>query len=345
MIIVTGGAGFVGSNLVKELNNRGLTNIVVVDDLTDRSKFRNLVDCKIADFIDASDFREMIRTKSIKFRPRALFHYGAISLNTATDGKAIVDVNFTYSKELLHWCKDQGVRFIYASSAAVYGKTTNFDENSGKEAPLDIHGFSKMLFDQYVLRNVEARSPQIVGLRLFNVYGPNEGHKGDRASLAYQFYNVRKEFKVIQLFGDYDGVKAGEQKRDFVHVQDVARLNCWFLEHPEITGIFNVGTGVATTFHDLATLVAKHFGEPEAYIKTVDFPAELKGQYQSYTCADTSKLRRAGSTLRFRGIQEGIKDYIDWLEEHDPSAKALPITPSKSPVKPSVRTPIKVTLK
>jgi len=341
MIIVTGGAGFVGSNLVKELNNRGLTNIIIVDDMTDGSKFRNLVDCKIADFIDASAFREMIRTKSFTHRPRAIFHYGAITSTTATDGKAILDMNFTYPKELLHWCKDQGVRFIYASSAAVYGNGTNFDENAGLEAPLNIYGYSKMLFDQYMLRNVEPRSPQIVGLRLFNVYGPNEDHKGDMASAAYQFYQVRKKFKVIQLFGDYDGVKGGEQKRDFVHVQDVARLNCWFLDHPEISGIFNVGTGVATTFYDIATQVAKHFGEPEAYIKTVDFPAELKGQYKSYTCANTSKLRRAGSTLRFRGIKEGIKEYMEWLEEHDLSAKATPRSQYQSPANTTAKSQIK----
>jgi ADP-L-glycero-D-manno-heptose 6-epimerase len=344
MIIVTGGAGFVGSNLVKELNNRGLTNIIVVDDMTDGSKFRNLVDCKIADFIDASDFREMIRSKSFTIRPRAVFHYAAVSSTTAINGKTIININFTYSKELFHWCKDLGVRFIYASSAAVYGRTTSFDESSGMESPLTMFGYSKMLFDQYVLRNLDSRSPQIVGLRLFSVYGPNEHHKGDKASLAYQFYNIRKEYRVIKLFGDYDGVKGGEQKHDFVHVQDVARLNCWFLDHPEITGIFNVGTGVATTTHDLATLVAKHFGEPEAYIKMDDFPAELKGQYQSYTCANTAKLRRAGSSLRFRTVKEGVKEYMQWLEESDiPTKASLP--PSKSSPKTPTGTPVKLLIK
>jgi ADP-L-glycero-D-manno-heptose 6-epimerase len=304
---------------------------------------KNIVDCKIADFIDATVFREMIRTKSFTARPRAIFHYGAITTTTSTDGKAILDINYTYSKEVFHWCKDQSVRFIYASSAAVYGKTTNFDENAGMEAPLTIYGYFKMLLDQYVLQNVDLRSPQIVGLRLFSVYGPNENHKGDMASLPHQFYQDRKEFKAIQLLGDYDGVKGGEQKLDFVHVEDVARLNCWFLDHPEITGIFNVGTGVATTFNELAIYVAKHFGSPEGFIKIVDFPAELKGHYQSFTRADTSKLRRAGSTLRFRSVNEGIKEYMEWLEQHDLLTKAAAKSLAKSSSSKSpVKTPVKV---
>ncbi|KAJ5861742.1 NAD-dependent epimerase/dehydratase [Penicillium soppii] len=274
---------------------------------------KNIVDCKIADFIDATVFREMIRTKSFTARPRAIFHYGAITTTTSTDGKAILDINYTYSKEVFHWCKDQSVRFIYASSAAVYGKTTNFDENAGMEAPLTIYGYFKMLLDQYVLQNVDLRSPQIV------------------------------EFKAIQLLGDYDGVKGGEQKLDFVHVEDVARLNCWFLDHPEITGIFNVGTGVATTFNELAIYVAKHFGSPEGFIKIVDFPAELKGHYQSFTRADTSKLRRAGSTLRFRSVNEGIKEYMEWLEQHDLLTKAAAKSLAKSSSSKSpVKTPVKV---
>lgn len=330
MIIVTGGAGFIGSNLIKELNSRGLTNILVVDDMTDGSKFRNLIDCKIADFIDPTQFLDMIRTKTSAVRPRVVFHYGSVPSTATNDGKASLEANFTYPKEIFNWCKSQSIRFIYASSAAVYGKSGDFSEDAGMEAPLTVAGYFNLLFDQYVNRNIELRSSQVVGLRLFEVYGPNEDHKGDKASNAYQFYQTRKAFKVIQLFGDYDGYKGGQQKRDFVHVEDVARLNCWFLDHPEITGIFNVGTGVATTFHDLATQIARHFGEPEAYIKTVDFPVDLKGQYQSYTCADTSKLRRAGSTLRFRSVEQGVKDYLQWLEQRELLTKAIPKSTGRS---------------
>ncbi|KAJ5793950.1 NAD-dependent epimerase/dehydratase [Penicillium paradoxum] len=316
MIIVTGGAGFVGSNIVKELNNRGFTNVVVVDDMTDGSKFRNLVDCKVADYIDATTFREAIRSKSFHHRPRAIFHYGAITSTTETNGKKMIDANFTYSKELFNWCKEQSVRFIYGSSAAVYGTGKVFTEGDSHEAPVNLFGYSKMLFDQYVVKNIDARSPQVAGLRLFNVYGPGEQYNDARPSAVYQFYEKRKAFKAIELFGEYAGVEAGKQMRDFVHVQDVARLNCWFLDHPEISGIYNVGTGAASSFLDVATEVASHFGNPEGYIKFVPFPAELKGRYQSYTCADISKLRRAGSGLRFRDIHEGIRDYLEWLEEH-----------------------------
>ncbi|KGO75572.1 NAD-dependent epimerase/dehydratase [Penicillium italicum] len=321
MIVVTGGAGFVGSNIVKELNSRGVTNVVVVDDMTDGSKFRNLVNCKVADYIDATAFREAIRTKTFHHRPRVIFHYGASSSITETNGKKMLDANFTYSKELFHWCKDQGVRFIYASSAAVYGNNTSFVEGDFQEAPLNVYGYSKMLFDQYVVKNTDMRSPQIAGLRLFNVYGPGEQNHDTIPSTVYQFYEKRKSFKAIELFGEHGGVEAGQQKRDFVHVQDVARLNCWFLDHPEISGIYNVGTGDASSFLDVATEVASHFGNPEGYIKFVPFPTELKGKYQSYTCANISKLRRAGSVVRFRGIKEGIKDYMEWLESPEGLAR------------------------
>ncbi|KAJ5519678.1 NAD-dependent epimerase/dehydratase [Penicillium fimorum] len=271
MIVITGGAGFVGLNIVKELNNRGVTNTVVVDDMTDGSKFRNLVNCKVADFIDATTFRESIRTKKFHHRPRVIFHYGAIS-NSETNGMKMLDANFTYSKELFQWCKNQGVRFIYASSAAV-----------------------------------RPRSPS-ERLWILKDAVPNT---------VYQFYEKRKSFKAIELFGEYAGVEEGQQKRYIVHVEDVARLNCWFLDHPEISGIYNVGTGVASSFHDVSMEVAKNFGSPKGYIKFIPFPPELKGRYQSFTCADISKLRRAGFVLRFRSIKEGIKDYMEWLENNE----------------------------
>ncbi|KAJ5481537.1 NAD-dependent epimerase/dehydratase [Penicillium sp. IBT 31633x] len=298
MIIVTGGAGFIGSNIIRELNNRGISNIVVVDNMKDESKFRNLVNCNIADYIDVTAFRETICSKTFLYRPRAILHYGGITSNVEINGKKMLDSNFTYAKELFNWCKDQRVRFIYGSSSAVCGPGTTFSESNAQESPLNIYGYSKMLFDQYVVKNTDARSPQVAGLRLFSVYGPGEQYNDASPSTIYEFYEKRKAFKAIELFGEYAGVEAGQQMRDFVHVEDVARLNCWFLDHPEVSGIYNVGTGVASSFLEVATEV-------------------MKGHYQSYSCADISKLRRAGSGLRFRGIKEGIKDYLEWLEEHE----------------------------
>ncbi|KAJ5716201.1 NAD-dependent epimerase/dehydratase [Penicillium malachiteum] len=277
MILVTGGAGFIGTNLVKELNNRGVFSIIVIDDMTDGSKFRNLVHCKIADYIDATVFREAIRTNSFTIQPLAIFHYGAISSTTETNGREMLDANFTYSNELFHWCQDQRVPLIYASSAAVDGNCSNFSED-GKEAPLN-----------YVLANLDSRPSQVVGLRLFNIYGPGEQHKGAMASVVYQFYQKRKALKDIELFDSYDGVEAGQHKRDFVHVEDV----------------------------DLATEVSSHFGDTDGYIKFIPFPAQLKGNYQNYTCANISKLRRAGAGISFRGLREGIDNYLEWLETND----------------------------
>ncbi|KAJ5330011.1 hypothetical protein N7452_010401 [Penicillium brevicompactum] len=326
MIVITGGAGFIGSNLIKELNGRGLTKIVVVDDLKDDGKFRNLADCKIADFIDTTRFREMIQTNSMSIRPRIIFHYGTRDAvpSEITGENDLLDTHFTYPKELLNWCKSHQARFIYASSDKVYGNHSDVGEDAGMEAPMKTSAYFQMLFDQYVVHNTEVRSPQIVGLRLFSVYGPNEDYKGDSASVPFQFYQKRKEFKVIKLLGDNDGYKGGQQKRDFVHVEDVARLNCWFLDHPEISGIYNVGTGVATSFHDLATLVARYFGKPEGYIGSEEFPAHLKGRFQNETCANTAKLRRAGSTLRFRTIEEGIREYMEWLDSREVSRNNSP---------------------
>lgn len=317
MIIVTGGAGFVGSNIIKELNNRGISNIVVVDNMKDGSKFRNLVNCNIADYIDVTAFREAICSKKFQHRPRAILHYGGITSNVEINGKKMLDSNFTYAKELFNWCKDQRVRFIYGSSSSVYGNGTTFSESNAQESPLNIYGYSKMLFDQYVVKNTDARSPQVAGLRLFSVYGPGEQYNDASPSTIYEFYEKRKAFKAIELFGEYAGVEAGQQMRDFVHVEDVARLNCWFLDHPEVSGIYNVGTGVASSFLDVATEVVSHFGNPDGYIKFIPFPPQLKGHYQSHSCADISKLRCAGSGLRFRGIKEGIKDYLEWLEERE----------------------------
>ncbi|OQD89807.1 hypothetical protein PENANT_c002G01799 [Penicillium antarcticum] len=329
MIVVTGGASFIGSNLVKELNNRGFSNIVVVDDLgTDGAKFRNLADCQITDLISPSEFRAAIcnktstigttefralsRNKQFLTQTRIVYHYGGASAEAS--GADVMDAYFTYAKEVFNWCQVLKIRFIYASSSAVYGAGPNFSDRDGKEAPLTPKGYCHLLFDQYAVKNKQNPSQQVTGLRLFNVYGPAEQYKGTKASVVNQFYNKRMEFKAVELFGEYAGYEAGQQKRDFVHVEDVARLNCWFYDHPEAEGIYNVGTGKARSFKEVATQVVGHFGSPEGYIRNVQFPHHLKGSYQNTTCADISSLRCKNARMVFRDIEKGIPEYMEWLD-------------------------------
>ncbi|KAJ6170727.1 hypothetical protein N7485_008073 [Penicillium canescens] len=337
MIVVTGGASFIGSNIIKELNNRGHSNILVVDDLgIDGAKFRNLADCQITDLISPSEFRAAIRNRTSIFettelratrgnklfltQARVVYHYGGAT--TEENGADVMDAHFTYAKEVFNWCQDLKIRLIYASSADVYGSSPSFSDTDGKEAPLTPQGYSHLLFDQYVVKNKQpVKNMQVAGLRLFTVYGPREQYKSTKASVVNQFYSKRTEFKAVELFGEYAGCEAGQQKRDFVYVEDVARLNCWFYDHPEVDGIFNVGTGKARSFQEVATQVVRHFGSPEGYIRNIQFPQHLKGKYQSYTCADLSSLRRKGARLAFRDIEEGIPEYMEWLDDNQFNGK------------------------
>ncbi|KAJ5749236.1 uncharacterized protein N7511_010932 [Penicillium nucicola] len=330
MIVVTGGASFIGSNLIKELNNRGFSNIVAVDDLgTEGAKFRNLADCQITDLISPAEFRAAIRNRAstletTDFRAtsrsqpflsqtRIVYHYGGVSAEA--NGADVMDAYFTYGKEVFNWCQQSKIRFIYASSSSVYGAGPSFSDIDGKEAPLTPKGYCHLLLDQYVAKNKQIPSQQVAGLRLFSIYGPGEQYKGSKASVINQFYTKRMEFKAVELFGEYAGYEAGQQKRDFVHVEDVARLNCWFYDHPEAEGIFNVGTGKARSFQEVAMQVVSHFGSPEGYIRVIQFPHYLKGKYQNTTCADISSLRRKNARLVFRDIEKGVPDYMDWLDD------------------------------
>jgi ADP-L-glycero-D-manno-heptose 6-epimerase len=318
MIIVTGGAGFIGSNLVRELNARGHDDVVVVDDLSDGRKFVNLVDCRIADYLDKSELLERLRGGSFP-KVQAIFHQGACAVTTEWDGRYMMETNYRYSVELFEHCAAKGVPLIYASSAAVYGASAVFKENdAAAERPLNVYGYSKLLFDSYVRRRRREKSGRrgrrrapVVGLRYFNVYGPNEAHKGPMASVAYHLNNQVAATGEARLFEGSGGYAAGEQRRDFVHVGDVVDVNLWFFERGRASGVFNVGTGASATFNEVANAIVAWHGK--GAIRYIPFPEELKSRYQSFTEADLTALRDAGYTRPFRDVRAGIKDYLDAL--------------------------------
>ncbi|MBU3824289.1 MAG: ADP-glyceromanno-heptose 6-epimerase [Candidatus Oceanisphaera merdipullorum] len=315
MIIVTGGAGFIGSNLVKTLNDKGRTDVVVIDDLTDGTKFVNLVDLTIADYLDKDEFIQRIFSGD-DFEEwggiEAIFHEGACSATTEWDGKFMMENNYQYSKDLLHYCVEREIPFIYASSAATYGgRNDNFIEEPQYEQPLNVYGYSKQLFDQYVRRLMPEINSQVVGLKYFNVYGPREQHKGGMSSVAFHLNTQLHKGENPKLFAGCDGFPDGGQMRDFIYVEDVCKVNLWFWENPEVSGIFNCGTGQAEPFQNVAEAVIKHHNKGE--IEYIPFPEQLKGRYQSFTQADLTKLRAAGYPHSFKTVAEGTGEYLAWL--------------------------------
>lgn len=310
MIIVTGGAGMIGSNVVAALNASGHRDILVVDDLTDGRKFANLADLSIDDYMDKDVFLARLEGGAEFGKVEAIFHQGACSATTEWNGSFMIANNYEYSKVLFSYAQTVRVPFVYASSAATYGNRETFVESRENELPLNVYGYSKMMFDEYVRRRLGSLAAPVVGLRYFNVYGPREGHKDAMASVAYHLFNQVSADGRVRLFGAHDGFEAGMQSRDFVHVEDVAAVNLWAAQSGA-SGIFNCGTGRARPFLAVAETVIRTLGRGE--LEFIDFPEHLKGRYQSFTQADLTQLRDAGCHQSFRSVEDGVEQYVRWL--------------------------------
>jgi ADP-L-glycero-D-manno-heptose 6-epimerase len=323
MLLVTGGAGFIGSNVVASLNEAGRTDIAVNDTLGSDGKWRNLAARELADFVPPADLMRWLEGRKLD----AVIHLGAISSTTATDGDEVMETNFRLSLRLLDWCTATRTPFIYASSAATYGDGEQGyadDWASGqlnKLKPMNLYGWSKQLFDLAVVARVtrkEKMPPQWAGLKFFNVFGPNEYHKGEMMSLVAKRFDDAKAGKPISLFKSHRaGIGDGEQKRDFIYVDDAVSVVRWLVESPAVSGIFNVGTGKARSFRDLMTAMLAALGrKPD--IEFIDMPASIRGSYQYFTQATTENLRRAGYNAEFTPLETAVKTYVtDYLDRAD----------------------------
>jgi len=323
VIVVTGGAGFIGSSLVRALNARGEDDILVVDDLSNAAKIDNLQGCRFADYLDKQELLDRVHDRALA-RPDAVLHQGACSDTMEQDGRFMMETNYAYSKSLLHYCLAGRIPFIYASSASVYGAGRIFSERPANERALNVYALSKLQLDHYVRRHLAAAASQVVGLRYFNVYGPGEAHKAAMASVAFHFHNQYRACGRVRLFEGSGGYGDGAQERDFVWVGDVAAVNLHFLDHPDVSGIFNVGTGASRSFNDMALAVINaHEPAPltlsdalaDGKIEYIPFPDGLRDRYQSYTRADLTTLRGAGYGAEFKTIEEGVSEYIKYLIE------------------------------
>ncbi|HJS91168.1 MAG TPA: ADP-glyceromanno-heptose 6-epimerase [Steroidobacteraceae bacterium] len=324
-MVVTGAAGMIGSNLVQALNAIGIDEVIAVDDLTEGAKFRNLLGAKLSDYFDRNEFYDRFALGELG-RIDAIFHEGACSDTMEGNGRYMLETNYRCSKDLLDICQAKGTRLLYASSAAVYGASTAFRESAEHERPLNVYGYSKLLFDNIVRRALPTARAQVVGFRYFNVYGPREQHKGRMASVAFHHFEEFRESGKVKLFGEYGGYGPGQQVRDFVSVEDVVAVNLWFLKNPERSGIFNVGTGRAQPFNDVAhaTINAARALAAEAplsleqqvsrgLIEYIPFPQALIGKYQCHTQADLTALRASGCELEFVDVATGVRRYAEWL--------------------------------
>ena len=335
MYIVTGGAGFVGSNIVAGLNDRGLSNVIVVDDLEDGVKVSNIIDLEFSDYLDKSQFLKDVIKNGLPQQTRMVFHQGACSDTTVTDGHFMMENNFSYSKHLYEACRSCDVPFVYASSASVYGESKVFEELSEYENPLNVYALSKLIFDRYVRVREASCTNQVVGLRYFNVYGAREQHKAHMASVAYQLFHQYQATGQVRLFGASGGYGDGEQRRDFVSIEDVVSANLFCMDHPDFKGIFNLGTGVSRSFNDIGLAVVNSCQtvsgskplsleecQTQEIISYFDMPASLTGKYQDFTQADVGRLREAGYDRKFTALEAGVRRYVDWLAQHmrsDPS--------------------------
>jgi ADP-L-glycero-D-manno-heptose 6-epimerase len=324
-VVVTGAAGMIGSNIAHALTAAGVDGIIAVDDLRHGDKFRNLQGARISDYFDQEEFYGRFARRELG-KIAAVFHQGACSDTMEHDGRLMLRTNYRCSKDLLDACQLQGVRLMYASSAAIYGNSTTFVEQPQFERPLNVYGYSKLLFDDVVRRVLPSATSQVVGLRYFNVYGPREQHKGRMASVAIHHFNQYRDGGKVRLFGEYGGYGPGQQVRDFIHVDDVVAVNLWFLEHPQCNGVFNLGTGRAQPFNDVAQAIVNacraQGGEPaltleqqvsQGMVEYIPIPEALVGKYQCRTQADLGALRAAGVDRGFLDVATGVRRYVEWL--------------------------------
>ncbi len=322
MIVITGGAGFIGSAMLRHLNGLGRKDIIIVDNLGSSEKWRNLVKGQYFDYIHRDKFIDLIRKKSLPFSIEGIAHLGACSATTEKNADFLMENNFHYSRDLASFALENGVRFINASSAATYGAgERGFSvsrDSMEKLKPLNMYGYSKHLFDLWLIRN--GLDSKIASLKFFNVYGPNEYHKGDMQSVVLKFWReIRMGGKASLFASNTPDVADGEQKRDFVYVKDCVSLMAWLLlERKDICGIHNIGSGLARSYNDLANAVFNALKIPPR-LEYIPFPAKLEGKYQNYTRADMDWLKEVGYEKKFVSLEEGVKDYVNnYLEKKDP---------------------------
>jgi ADP-L-glycero-D-manno-heptose 6-epimerase len=321
MIIVTGGAGFIGSAFVWKLNQEGIEDIIIIDRLGTSDKWKNLVNLHFADYIHRDDFIRMIGENELPFEVSAIVHMGACSSTTERDADYLWSNNFLYTKTLAEWSIKRGIRFIYASSAATYGDGKHgFSDNLDKIKslkPINMYGYSKQVFDLWVLRhNLETK---LAGVKFFNVFGPNEYHKGDMTSVIFKAFHQIRETGKVCLFKSYlPQYPDGGQMRDFVYVKNCINVLWWLLQNPSVTGIFNLGTGKARTWNDLISAVFDAMNM-QPYIEYIEMPESLRNQYQYFTQADMDKLKDSGYLINFFTLEDSVRDYVvNYLQNHDP---------------------------
>ncbi|UQR60694.1 ADP-glyceromanno-heptose 6-epimerase [Bradyrhizobium sp. C-145] len=323
MLLVTGGAGFIGSNVVAALNEAGRSDVVVCDLLGSDGKWRNLAKRQLVDIVPPAELEDWLKGRKLD----AMIHLGAISETTATDGDLVIETNFRLSMRLLDWCTANAVPFIYASSAATYGDGTDgFDDDASLPAlkklrPMNLYGWSKHLFDLTVAQRVangDRLPPQWAGLKFFNVFGPNEYHKGSMMSVLARRFDDVKAGRVVQLFKSHrEGIEDGDQRRDFIYVNDVVRVVMWLLATPSVSGLFNVGTGKARSFKDLMLAAYAALGK-RPNIEYIDMPEAIRGSYQYFTQSKVDRLHRAGYNGGFTTLEDAVKAYVgDYLDRPD----------------------------
>jgi ADP-L-glycero-D-manno-heptose 6-epimerase len=326
LTVVTGAAGFIGSRLVAALNRAGVGEILAVDDLAEGDNAKNLFALEIEDYMDKREFLTRLSTGGLDGALEAMLHQGACTDTLQQNGQYMMENNYAYSKALFDWCQNEGVPLVYASSASVYGAGRESAEARANERPLNVYAYSKLLFDQYVRQRIEQRTAQVAGLRYFNVYGPNEAHKKKTGmhSIALQAYEQFAARGHVELFAGCDGYGDGEQRRDFIHVDDAVAVNLWLLQSPEVSGIFNCGTGRAQSFNEVAAAVINSVQgtgsslqelRQKGLIRYIPFPAKLVGKYQSFTQADLGRLRAAGYQGTFRPVEQGVAEYVRELQK------------------------------